>query len=167
MTELTEPWLDRWLAAAPLPAPPPELTERARREMTAAVAAGGTAQRDWLARLQVVRQQFRELLQQPQFASLALVTRGSTATGQITDDDSACLGQVVQERCVRGQVFLTALESPAGLEILLLTAPDGAMVESTTADELGRFRFLNLDPGPYELVVPELDLRQTVAIPAV
>lgn len=164
MPTLDDRLLDRLLAADELPSPPATLDQRVTAELAAAAAPGPSQQQAWLARLQQVREEFRELLCQPQFAGLALATRGGGGQAGVTSDDDAALGHAVQGRNIRGQLFLTALESPAGVEVLLQPAESETVLETTAADELGRFRFLGLEPGTYQMTVPQLGLSQQVEI---
>ncbi len=147
MPNLDDNQLDRLLAADELPDPPPELTRSVSSRLAQAAAAEPEQRQAWLARLQQVREEFRSLLCQPQFAGLALATRGGAAAGSVTSDDDAALGHAVQGHNIRGQIFLTALESPAGLEVVLQPGDAETVIEQTSADELGRFRFLGLELG--------------------
>jgi len=164
MPPLDDQLLDRLLAADELPDPPASLTARVSAKLADAATAVPEQQQAWLARLQQVREEFRQLLCQPQFAGLALATRGDSAAGSVAGDDDAALGHAVQGRNIRGQIFLSALESPQGLEVVLSAPPAGQEVEKTVADELGRFRFLGLEVGQYEMAVPQLGLSQQVEI---
>ncbi len=168
MANLDESRLDACLAADELPAPPPAVLDRAIRALRDRHQPSADARQTWLARLAQVRNEFRTVLSQPQFASLALACRGEAGTviettGGFVGDADVALGHAVQGNNVRGQVFLTALESPADLEVLLL-AESGEVIERTTSDPIGRFRFLGLEPATYRLAVPDLGLTQTVEL---
>ncbi|MCC7491486.1 MAG: carboxypeptidase regulatory-like domain-containing protein [Fimbriimonadaceae bacterium] len=170
MAMLFEERLDAYLAADPLPPPPAAVLDQATRLLREHHRPSADARQSWLARLAQVREDFLAALQQPSLATFALASRaGSAATvelpGAVSGDADAALGHAVQGLNVRGQVFLTALESPADLEVELRFV-DGELLEQSHTDPLGRFRFLGLAPGRYELLVPTLGLVQPVEIPA-
>ena len=164
MPNLDDHQLDRLLAADQLADPPAALDRAVLDRLTAAARPSESERSSWLARLAQVREEFRTLLTQPQFAGLALATRGGGEAGSVTSDEDAALGHAVQGRNIRGQIFLTALESPAGLEVMLRPQDGVEILERTVADEIGRFRFLGLDLGEYVMDVPQLGLQQSVEI---
>ncbi|NUQ02139.1 MAG: hypothetical protein HUU35_20010, partial [Armatimonadetes bacterium] len=166
MDRFEDEQLDALLAAPEAPLPPPALLARAREELHRRHRPVEDARQAWLARLAQVREDFRIVLSQPQFAGMALATRGGDNVGGVVAETDAALGHVVQGNNIRGQIFLTDLESPADLEVELAPAEGAATLECTRADEIGRFRFLSLDPGEYRLFVPELQLAQHVEIEA-
>ena len=165
MIDMDDTSLDQWLAAGELPAPPPHLVRRAAESLREHHRPAAEASQRWLARLAQARDEFRQVLCQPQFAGMALATRGGEQAGAVVGDADAALGHAVQGLNIRGQVFLTALESPADLRVELRD-PAGAVVEETRSDEVGRFRFLGLQPDTYTMVVPELELSQEVEVRA-
>lgn len=166
MDRLEDEQLDALLATPEAPAPPPELVARAVTALRQRHRPAEDARQAWLARLAQVREEFKRVLSQPQLAGMALATRGGDNVGGVVAEPDAALGHVVQGNNIRGQIFLTDLESPADLEVELALTRSEQAIECTRADEIGRFRFLSLDPGEYRLWVPELELAQLVEIRA-
>lgn len=164
MRPLEDDDLDALLATDELPAPPDEVVSRALRTIRDRHQPNPEARQLWLARLAQVREEFKQLLSRPELAGMALATRGGAASAAVIGDEDAAIGHAVQGNNIRGQLFLTALESPADLEAVLRLDSSGEVVETTRADDVGRFRFLGLEPGTYRMEVPELGLAQVVEI---
>ncbi len=163
MGKMTDDELDGLLAATELPPPPEGLHQRVMARLGQAGGTPEAARAQWVARLAEVRRRFTTALLDFPATGLVPAYRGVDTEGGAVDSAAAVLAHVVMERSIRGQVFLTELESPADL-LVTLRGGAGQVAEDAATDAAGRFCFLDLPADRYELAVPELNLTQSVQV---